>query len=69
MPECGILKHSHFPQLNACSIARGRTFQQIQELTRVQELIQFILESHRICMDFMHNSIKDKVVQTIQNSA
>lgn len=39
----------------------------INQSTRIN--IVYSRESHRICMDFMHNSIKDKVVQTIQNSA
>lgn len=42
-PECGIWKHSHFPLLDSCSIARISTFQQIQKLVRMNIIYSRIL--------------------------
>jgi hypothetical protein len=66
-PDCGILKHSHYPLLEACGIARGRTFSQIQGLLGINTL--YSGGSLRIPVGFMHCFIDNKTASTIQNSA
>jgi hypothetical protein len=66
-PGCGILMHSPFPIIGCVWHSNWKNIFANARLIGINALDSGM--SHRIPMDFVHNSVDNKTVQTVQNSA